>query len=65
VAANPQLEQNARQAALLEIQGAALQAGILSNAQHNAEASLRAFLQTAGFRTVTFHPRRRTLPTAE
>lgn len=65
VAANPQLEQNARQAALEAIQSAALQAGILSNAQKNAETSLRSFLRSAGFRDVTFLPRRRGPPSAD
>jgi hypothetical protein len=51
---NPALEQQARQAALESVQLAATQSGILSNAQQNAETALRAFLQSAGFQTVSF-----------
>ena len=57
VAYNPQLEQQARLAALESVQQAALQMGILSNAQANAETTLRSFLQTAGFQAVAFTPR--------
>lgn len=55
---NPSLEQQARQAALESVQLAALQSGLLSNAEHNAEVALRAFLQAAGFQkvTISFHP---------
>lgn len=52
VAYNPQLEQQARQAALEAVQQAALQMGILSNAQQNAATTLRGFLQTIGWETV-------------
>jgi hypothetical protein len=51
---NPELEQNARRAALEAVQQAALQMGILSNAQHNAESTVREFLRTAGISNVTF-----------
>jgi len=51
---NPTLEQQARQAALESVQLAAMQSGILSNAQQNAQTALRAFLQTAGFSSVSF-----------
>jgi hypothetical protein len=51
---NPELEQNARRAALEAVQQAALQMGILSNAQHNAETTVREFLRTAGISNVTF-----------
>jgi len=54
---NPALEQQARQAALESVQLAATQSGILSNAQHNAETALRAFLQSAGFQSVAFASR--------
>ena len=54
---NPQLEQQARQAALEAVQQAALQMGILSNAQANAETALRSFLRTAGYQAVSFTPR--------
>lgn len=61
VAYNPQLEQQARQAALEAVQQAALQMGILSNAQQNAATTLRGFLQTLGLETVaiTTAPARR------
>src|SRR2546428_6663936 len=51
---NPELEQNARRAALEAVQQAALQMGILSNAQQNAETTIREFLHTAGITNVTF-----------
>jgi len=51
---SPQLEQQARQAALDAVREAAQQMGILSNAQHNAEITLRKFLAAAGFQTVRF-----------
>jgi len=51
---NPALEQQARQAALESVQLAAMQSGILSNAQQNAQTALRVFLQAAGFQSVTF-----------
>jgi len=51
---NPELEQNARRAALEAVQQAALQMGILSNAQQNAERTVREFLRTAGLSNVTF-----------
>jgi hypothetical protein len=54
VAANPQLEQNARQLALEAMQQAALEMGLLTNAQHNAETTLRRFLQLAGYPIVAF-----------
>lgn len=58
VAANPQLEQNARQAALESVQQAALAMGILSNAQLNAEQAVRSLLQGLGFEPVRFLPAR-------
>ncbi len=54
VAANPQLEQQARQVALEAAQGAAMRAGIVSNAQVNAELVVGTFLRSAGFRSVKF-----------
>ncbi len=51
---NPELEQNARRAALEAVQQAALQMGILSNAQHNAEMTIREFLRTSGITSVVF-----------
>lgn len=53
VTANPQLEQNARQAALEAVQQAALGMQILSNAQHNAETAVQGFLKSVGFESVT------------
>lgn len=54
VASNPQLEQQARQAALEAAQAAAVRAGIVSNAQTNAELVIGAFLRNAGFESVRF-----------
>ena len=54
VAFNPELEQNARRAALEAVQQAALQMGILSNAQQNAETTIREFLLTVGMTNVVF-----------
>ena len=54
VATNPQLEQHARQLALESIQQAALELGLLTNAQHNAETTLRRVLQATGYRDITF-----------
>jgi len=48
------LEQNARQLALESAQQAALEMGLLTNAQHNAETTLRRFLQLAGYPIVAF-----------
>jgi Protein of unknown function (DUF4230) len=50
---NPELEQKARLAALEAVQVAALQMGILSNAQQNAETTIRAFLHTVGIESVS------------
>ncbi len=54
VSLNPDLEQNARRAALEDVRLAALQMGILSNAQQNAEIIIRNFLQTIGFNQISF-----------
>jgi hypothetical protein len=51
---NPELEQNARLAALEAVQAAALDMGILTDAQTNAETTIRQFLLTSGVKTVTF-----------
>lgn len=51
---NPELEQKARLAALEAVQAAALEMGILSNAQVNAEKTIRAFLNAAGVESVRF-----------
>jgi len=49
VSLNPDLEQSARRDALEDVRLAAVQMGILSNAQQNAETIIRNFLQTIGF----------------
>ena len=54
VSLNPDLEQSARRAALADVRLAAIQMGILSNAQQNAETLIRNFLQTSGFNQVSF-----------
>jgi hypothetical protein len=51
---NPELERKARIAALESVQAAALESGILSNAQENAERSIGEFLNTIGVETVRF-----------
>jgi hypothetical protein len=51
---DPELEQKARLAALEDIQAAAMQMGILSNAQDNAENTVRKLLRTAGVEAVRF-----------
>ena len=54
VSLNPDLEQSARRDALEAVQLTAVQMGILSNAQQNAETIVRNFLQTIGFNQVSF-----------
>ena len=54
VSLNPDLEQSARRDALEDVRLAAVQMGILSNAQQNAETIIRNFLQTVGFNQVSF-----------
>jgi len=51
---NPDLEQNARRAALAAVQAAALEAGLLDQARANAETVVRRFLQAAGHAGVEF-----------
>ncbi len=51
---NPELEQKARLAALEAVQVAAQEMGILSNAQQNAETTIRGFLHTVGIESVSF-----------
>jgi len=55
---NPELEQKARVDALESIQVAAQDMGILSNAQQNAETTIRGFLQTVGIESISFEPSR-------
>jgi len=51
---SPDLERKARLAALEAVQVAALEMGILSNAQQNAEKTIGRFLQPTGIETVRF-----------
>jgi hypothetical protein len=51
---NPDLDQKARLAALEAVQAAALEMGILSNAQETAETTIREFLQATGVESVRF-----------
>ncbi len=51
---DPELEQKARLAALEAIQAAAVQMGILSNAQDNAEYTVRKLLRAGGVESVRF-----------
>jgi len=51
---DPELEQKARLAALEAVQATALEMGILSNAQKNAEKTVRGFLRTMGVKSVRF-----------
>ncbi len=51
---NPELEQKARLAALEAVQAAAVETGILSNAQQNAQKAIWEFLHATGVETVRF-----------
>ena len=51
---NPELEQKARLAALEAAQAAAVEMGILSNAQQNAQKTIREFLYAIGVESVRF-----------
>ncbi len=51
---SPELEQKARLAALEAVQAAALEMGILGDAQENAEKAIREFLRAAGVESVRF-----------
>ena len=51
---NPELEQKARLAALEAVQAAALEMGILSNAQQNAQKTIWEFLHATGVESVRF-----------
>ncbi len=51
---NPELEQKARLSALEAVQAAALEMGILRDAQRNAETTIRTFLGTVGIESVGF-----------
>ena len=54
VSLNPELDQKARLAALEAVQATAVEMGILSNAQVNAETTIREFLRPLGVATVRF-----------
>jgi len=54
ISPNPDLEQSARRAALVDVELAAKQMDILSNAQATAELALRDFLRLAGHSNVNF-----------
>jgi hypothetical protein len=51
---DPELEQKARMDALEAIQAAAVQMGIVSNAQQNAETTIRKLLRAGGVEQVRF-----------
>jgi hypothetical protein len=53
---SPDLEQRARLAAIESVQAAALEMGLLSHAQANAEKTIREFLRAAGAESVRFEP---------
>jgi len=54
VSFNPEMEQQARLAAREYVQAAALKMNILSNAQQNAETTIRRFLRLLGTGSVRF-----------
>ena len=56
VAPDKDLEHNARMEALQQVRAAALQMGILNDAQRNAERDIRGILQAFGIVKVTFLP---------
>ena len=56
VAADPDLEHKARLEALEQVRSAAVQMGILKDAQTNAERDIRAILQAFGISRVVFLP---------
>jgi|YelNatPaOPRAMG01_1025707.scaffolds.fasta_scaffold13065_3 hypothetical protein len=51
---NPDLEQNARRAALEAAQATALETGLLAQARANAETTIRSFLRAMGISNTTF-----------
>jgi Protein of unknown function (DUF4230) len=56
VSPNPDLERQARIAAIASVKQAALDMGILDQAQRNAESVIRNLLQTLGAKSVTVGP---------
>ncbi|WP_031498870.1 DUF4230 domain-containing protein [Bryobacter aggregatus] len=53
---NPELESRARQAAIEATRKAALDMGILKEAEKNARTSIRALLEAAGITQISFNP---------
>ncbi|MGH9633051.1 MAG: DUF4230 domain-containing protein [Bryobacteraceae bacterium] len=53
---NPDLERQARMAAIEDVRKEALNMGILEEARRNAEGTIRGLLQRLGFETVRFKP---------
>ena len=62
VAPNPDLQKEARLLALDKVKGAAREMGILADAQHNAETTIRGLLTALGFETVEFAQRTAGVP---
>ena len=62
VAPDPDLQKEARLLALDKVKGAAREMGILADAQHNAETSIRGLLTALGFETVEFTQRAGAVP---
>jgi len=56
ISSDPDLEHKARMQALEEVRTAAVQMGILKDAQRNAENDIRAILKAFGFSKVSFVP---------
>jgi len=56
VSPNPDLERQARLAAIASVKQAALDMGILDQAHRNAESVIRNLLQTLGAKSVTLSP---------
>lgn len=54
VSYNPDLDQKARRIALEHVQAAALEMGILTDARHNAQKTIRNFLHVVGISDVQF-----------
>ncbi|MGH8022363.1 MAG: DUF4230 domain-containing protein [Limisphaerales bacterium] len=59
------LEQTAREEAVMDVRAAAVQNGILNDATQRAELELALFLHEAGYETVTFNGGKPFIPRAE
>jgi uncharacterized protein DUF4230 len=59
------LEQNARQQAVLDIRAAAIQNGILNDATERAELELALFLHQAGYDQVKFNGKKPLIPSSD